>query len=265
MAVRNPNFDKRRDTLESEAGYDSPLQVLFLDGEALVVDKPAGMPVTPTKSGEVGVEWLAHDMRFGFKRPPLAVHRLDRDTSGCLLMARNSGALKRFGSAFAEREVHKVYLGIVAGAPEDEAGEIAMPLDKTSTEALGWWMHPDRNGKAAITRWRVIAQHDGHSLIAFVPITGRTHQIRAHAYFALGLPLLHDPVYRAGRSAKPADSKGDTRTMLHSWHLEFARSGKNDVYATAPLPRDFVNLGFEDDCVAPSLLAELLAEPKDHG
>ncbi|MEM1132188.1 MAG: RNA pseudouridine synthase [Pseudomonadota bacterium] len=265
MAAINSKSHVNSNSSNRDDVQDSPLPVLFLDGEALVVDKPAGLPVTPTKSGNDGVEWLAHDMRFGFKRPPVAVHRLDRDTSGCLLMARNSGAMKRFGAAFAEREVRKIYLGIVAGTPDEEAGKIDIPLDKTSTAALGWWMQPDQHGKMAQTRWQLIAQHDDNSLIAFVPITGRTHQIRAHAYFALGLPLLHDPVYRAGRNAKPDDTANVTRTMLHSWHLSFARHGKNDVHATAPMPRDFVNLGFDDDCLDQTLLVQLLGTQKDHG
>lgn len=255
------------------ANKDSPLPVLFLDGEALVLDKPAGMPVTPTKSGDAGVEMLAHDMRFGFKRPPEAVHRLDRDTSGCLLMARNAGALKRFGAHFAERDVRKLYLGIVAGAPEAQSGSIDMPLGKASTEALGWWMQPEPQGKQARTLWRTLAtrtlavedgDHD-YSLIAFAPVTGRTHQIRAHVYFDLGLPLLNDPVYRPGRSAKPKEAQRGQRTMLHSWHLSFARPDKQDVSATAPLPRDFINMGFDGSMVDEALVAKMLNDALKEG
>lgn len=247
----------------AKANVDSPLPVLFLDGEALIVDKPPGMPVTPTKSGEDGVEYLAHDMRFGFKRPPEAVHRLDRDTSGCLLMARNNGALKRFGAHFAEREVRKLYLGIIAGEPETESGQITLALDKASTETLGWWIQPDENGKPAETHWQCIAKHDGYSLLAFIPVTGRTHQIRAHVYFGLGLPLLHDPVYRSGRTAKPSETARGQRTMLHSYHLSFTRAGKDDVSAIAPMPRDFLALGFADDLIDAAMLASLLCLPEN--
>ncbi|MEO1046168.1 MAG: RNA pseudouridine synthase [Pseudomonadota bacterium] len=251
-------------TLETVA-EDSPLPLLFLDGEALVVDKPAGMPVTPTKAGEQGIEQLAPDLRFGFRRPPEAVHRLDRDTSGCLLLARNPGALKRFGQAFAAREVHKLYLGIIAGAPQSESGCIDLPLDKVSSETLGWWMQPGDNGKAARTFWRCLATIQGNSLLAFVPLTGRTHQIRAHAYFGLGLPLLHDPVYRNGRTAKPEDSAAKGRTLLHSRHIAFTRPGKNAVSATASMPRDFVNLGFDEATLDQTVLDGLVLAAHDNG
>ena len=90
--------------------------ILFEDGEALVIDKPAGLPLDPPRAGGDSLENHLDALRFGFQREPQPVHRLDQDTSGCLLLARNPKALKRFSAAFEAREVDKVYLGIVAGA-----------------------------------------------------------------------------------------------------------------------------------------------------
>ena len=89
--------------------------ILFEDAEALVIDKPAGLPVERPRAGGLSLEDHLPALRLGFQRLPVAVHRLDRDTSGCLLLARNPGALKRFSAAFAAREVGKRYLGVLAG------------------------------------------------------------------------------------------------------------------------------------------------------
>ena len=94
--------------------------ILFLDGEAIVVDKPAGLPVSAPRDGSLSVENHLDSLRFGFRRWPTAVHRLDRDTSGCLLLARNPKAHKRFAAAFAAGTVDKQYLAVVEGVPEAE-------------------------------------------------------------------------------------------------------------------------------------------------
>ena len=119
-------------------------RVLFIDGEAIVIDKPAGLAVHPgSRTPESLEDYLKH-FRFGFKRAPLPVHRLDRDTSGCLLLARNPKAHKRFQRAFEAKKVAKTYLAVLDGIPAaGEAGEIDIPLGKVSTEAEGWRMVPD--------------------------------------------------------------------------------------------------------------------------
>ena len=103
-------------------------RVLFLDGEALVIDKPAGLPVDAPRDGSLSIENHLDLLRFGFKRWPLPVHRLDRDTSGCLLLARNPKAHGRFTRAFENREVEKQYLAIIAGVPADDGGTIDLKL-----------------------------------------------------------------------------------------------------------------------------------------
>lgn len=210
--------------------------ILFEDGEALVIDKPAGLPLDQPRAGGPSLEDHLEDLRFGFQRAPFPVHRLDRDTSGCLLLARNPKALKRFAAAFEARQVKKTYLGILAGDVAGEKGTIELSLSKISSEKDGWRMIPARAGKPAITHWKVLARAGGNTLVEFRPETGRTHQIRVHAASGLGLALLGDPVYGA-------PVKG-TRTLLHASRLEVPRAGKDAIIAEAPTPEDFAKAGF---------------------
>jgi tRNA pseudouridine32 synthase / 23S rRNA pseudouridine746 synthase len=215
------------------------IPILFEDGEALVIDKPAGLPLDRPRAGGPSLENYLDDLRLGFQRQPAPVHRLDQDTSGCLLLARNPKALKRFAKAFEDRLVEKRYLGIVAGDLAETEGTIELSLSKISSASDGWRMIPARKGKAAVTHWRTITAHDGLTLVEFRPETGRTHQIRVHAASGLGKALLGDPVYGDGSRAR--------RTMLHAAQLGVAREGKDPIRASSPLPADFVALGFNDE------------------
>jgi tRNA pseudouridine32 synthase/23S rRNA pseudouridine746 synthase len=210
-------------------------RVLFLDGEALVIDKPAGLPVDRPRDGAISLENHLDALTFGFKRWPLPVHRLDRDTSGCLLLARNPKAQARFGQAFEQGRVAKRYIALLDGVPEQGEGLIDLPLVKISTREAGWRMTGDPGGKAARTAWRVLAERDGRALIEFRPETGRTHQLRVHALEGLGLPIVGDAVYGA---AAPHGM------MLHAASLTLPREGKADIAAEAPLPDRFAALGF---------------------
>jgi tRNA pseudouridine32 synthase / 23S rRNA pseudouridine746 synthase len=208
--------------------------VIFLDGEAIVLDKPAGLPVDAPRDRSPSVESLLGELTFGFHRLPQPVHRIDRDTSGCLLLARNAGAAKRFGQAFEAGAVRKRYLAVIEGVPNQESGLIDLPLHKVSTREEGWRIVPDGRGKAARTCWRTLAVVDGRALIEFVPETGRTHQLRVHAASGLGLPIVGDRVYG---TAGP-------HMMLHAATLSLPRPNKPEVAAEAALPTHFTELGF---------------------
>ena len=215
------------------------IPILFEDGEALVIDKPAGLPIERPRRGGGSLEDHFEALKLGFQRAPVPVHRIDTDTSGCLLLARNPKSLKRFAKCFEDRVVEKRYLGVLSGVPADSEGTIELSLSKISSAEKGWRMIAARKGKPSITHWRVLHEFDGRALLEFRPETGRTHQIRVHCQAGLGMPLLGDPVYGNG--------KGAPRTMLHAAALSVPRDGKPPVAATAPLPRDFTALGFADD------------------
>ena len=212
------------------------IPILFEDGEALVIDKPGGLPIERPRAGGLSLENHLDDLKLGFQRDPVPVHRIDTDTSGCLLLARNPKALKRFARAFEERAVGKRYLGILAGVPQDSEGAIELSLSKISSAEKGWRMIPAKKGKPSITHWRIIGESGGRALVEFKPETGRTHQIRVHAASGIGIPLLGDPVYGEGTGAR--------RTMLHAAALEVPREGKPPIVAEAPMPADFAALGF---------------------
>ena len=215
--------------------------VLFLDGEAIVIDKPAGLPVDRPRDGSISLENHLESLAFGFRRWPQAVHRLDRDTSGCLLLSRNPKAHARFHHAFEEGIVEKRYLAVLEGVVEGESGLIDLALSKVSTAETGWRMKGDPKGKPSRTAWRVLAVRDGRSFVEFKPETGRTHQIRVHAAEALGAPVVGDPVY----------GNGVGESLLHAASLLVPRPGKDPIKAEAPLPERFLKAGFGQDLPIP--------------
>jgi tRNA pseudouridine32 synthase/23S rRNA pseudouridine746 synthase len=204
-------------------------RILFIDGEAIVLDKPAGLPVdTPRRGGE-SIASRLDELRCGFQRPPTPMHRLDTDTSGCLLFARSPKARAQLQRAFEARQVGKYYLAVVGTALQEENGTIDVPLGKTSSADAGWRMVRDSHGLEATTQWRRIAVRDGATLVEFRPLTGRTHQIRAHAREAFGSGIVGDRVY--GIPGGPM--------LLHASRLVVPRDGKALIDVGAPLPDHF--------------------------
>jgi tRNA pseudouridine32 synthase/23S rRNA pseudouridine746 synthase len=204
-------------------------RILFIDAEALVLDKPAGLPVDAPRRGGDSIASRLDELRCGFKRPPTPMHRLDMDTSGCLLFARTAKARCTFQQAFESRAVEKYYVAVVAGEIGEEQGVIDLALSKTSSAEAGWKMIGDPHGLEASTRWRRIAVRDGSTLVEFRPLTGRTHQIRVHAREAFGRGIVGDRVY--GIPGGPM--------LLHASRLVVPRPGKETIDVTAPLPEYF--------------------------
>ena len=215
-------------------------RILFVDGEAIVIDKPEGLPVDAPRTGGDSIEARLDELKLGFKRPPVAMHRLDRDTSGCLLFARNPRARARFQQAFERGEVTKSYLAVLDGTVEGEEGLVDLPVAKVSSAKGGWRMVADQGGKAAATRWRKIAEADGQTLVEFRPLSGRTHQIRVHAARGLGAPIVGDPVYSLPDDADlGAMTLPDSGMLLHAWRIVVPRGTKDPIDVTAPVPDRF--------------------------
>lgn len=178
-------------------------RILYRDGLMLVIDKPAGLPVHAGPSsqktgGGDNLENYFDALRFGLPRPPALAHRLDRDTSGCLVLGRHPKALRKLGRLFSEGRVDKTYWAICKGVPEKLSGTINAPLAKRP-RGKGWTMEvaqedEQEDGQAAATTYRVTARKDGLSFIEAKPKTGRTHQIRVHLDH-IGAPILGDPQY----------------------------------------------------------------------
>ena len=206
-------------------------RVLHRDGVMIVIDKPAGIVVHP-KPGARGesLEDYFDALRFGLARAPALAHRLDRDTTGCLVLGRHPKALRKLHRLFAEGRVEKVYWAITRGAPPSASGTIDTPLRKVN-DSSGWRIEIAADGQTAITAWNLLARNAGLSLIEARPKTGRTHQIRVHLA-SIGCSIVGDPQYGA-RERDPM-----TPMMLHARRiaLPISKAGPPVVVAAPPPP-----------------------------
>lgn len=214
-------------------------RVLYRDGLMLVLDKPAGIPVHAGPQSARGrgpnLEYYFRHLQYGLPNPPALAHRLDRDTSGCLILGRHAKALRRLGKLFEAKRIEKTYLAVCVGSLPGATGTCALPLKKRANLKTSWWMEvadaADPEAMASITDWQVIDSAAGLSLVAFKPQTGRTHQIRVHAA-ALGCPLLGEPVY-----GTLPEAQRQVPIHLHALSISVPLyPAKPAIVVTAPLP-----------------------------
>ncbi len=211
------------------------LAVLYEDDDLLVVDKPAGMVTHPAhgaKSGTLVNAVLAHvhgNLPGDALRAGL-VHRLDRDTSGLLVVAKNDESLRKLGAAMKARRIEREYLGLVCGVPASARGTIEGPIGRDPRNRLKYAIVSD--GKPAITHYEVREAFSKHAELIFRLETGRTHQIRVHLA-AAGYPILNDPVY--GKKERRFELPGQA---LHAWRLAFRhpRTGERMEFEAPPPP-----------------------------
>jgi len=225
-----------------------PLEILFEDPSLLVVNKPAGLVVHPAAGHEEHtlVNALLHHCAGslsgigGVARPGI-VHRLDKDTSGCLVVAKNDATHLALSAQFAGRTVEKIYDALLIGRLARDTGEIRAAIARHPTHRKRMAAHDAGDGRAAHTSYRVVERF-AHATLAEAEIhTGRTHQIRVHFQF-LGHPLVGDTTYGAKPNQKFAETTGYTapRVLLHARKLAFVHPRtKKKMSFTAPLPEDF--------------------------
>ena len=204
-------------------------RLLYRDGLMLVIDKPAGYAVHRGPKGGEALEDYFDALRFGLPRQPALAHRLDRDTSGCLVLGRHRKALAALGKLFKQGKVGKTYWAVVEGGPEADEGRIDIALAKRD-ETRGWWMKADAHGLPSATTWKVMGRGVGKTWLALEPLTGRTHQLRVHCA-ETGFPIVGDAIYgSAPRSGGPAQH-------LHARDVTVPISkNKPPVKVTAPVP-----------------------------
>jgi len=214
-----------------------PLQIVFENADLVVIDKPAGMVVHPAVGHTSGtlvnalLGYAPEAAGAGAERDTHAsmlrsgiVHRLDKDTSGLMVVAKNELTLRSLQKQFKDRTVGKTYLALVDGSPPTSSGRVDAPIGRDLRDRKRMAVTALRHGREAVTEFRVLEQFAGHTLIEARPLTGRTHQIRLHLAY-LGCPVAGDRVYGRRNVTLP----GLSRQFLHAARLTFQVS---------PLPDD---------------------------
>lgn len=228
---------------------DLRLEILYEDDVCIVVNKPAGIAVQPG-AGMVPGEWtllcglafLFGERRLPFSSDAVLVHRLDKDTTGCLLIAKNSAVHRTLQKQFETRTVRKQYLALVAGVPEEPAATIDAPIGRSAANRTTMAVTGSAKSREARTTYRVLGSARRASLLLCDLHTGRTHQVRVHLS-AIGHPVLGDGTYRSDESQRLADDFAVRTLCLHAWKLAFVSPADGGEHAvTAPLPFPFLEV-----------------------
>ncbi len=254
MSVPAPETDKRpsaRDIQDLDRVADElKNRILFQDDDVLAIDKPAGLAVQGGSRTKTHIDAVLDRLRLGAKERPRLVHRLDRDTSGVLLLGRTRLAANMLSKAFKSRDAEKSYWALAVGVPEIDRGVIDAALLKKSGNR-GESVQVDNNaGKPAKTRyWIVDAAGSSASWLCLQPLTGRTHQLRVHCQL-MGTAIFGDGKYGRRQNAL-AELGLDRMLHLHARRIAIPMAGRADIDVTAPLPehmlRSWQRLGFDPD------------------
>lgn len=221
-----------------------PLNILYEDDQLIIINKPAGMVVHPAPGHDRGTlvnALLAHcdDLAGigGVQRPGI-VHRLDKDTTGAMVVAKTDFALQHLQNQIKVKSARREYLGIIHGAPKTESGTVDLPIGRHPVDRKKMAVVPLEKGRHAITHWQVVERLGNYTLMHFRLETGRTHQIRVHCA-AMGHPLVGDPNYSAGRSV----GVNLTGQALHAWKLTLQHPVSGETISViAPIPAQMTTL-----------------------
>jgi len=224
------------------------LEILYEDDFLAAINKPAGMVVHPAPGQWQGTVVNALLAYWGWQESPASlrpgiVHRLDKDTSGVLLVAKDHQTQERLAAQFKERRIHKEYVAVVVGRFSALQGEIALPIGRHPSDRKKMSVHA-RHSRAAVSRYQVISQAQAMSLLRLFPETGRTHQLRVHLA-AIGHPIVGDAVYgtRAMLRDLPPEGREFPRQALHAAAIEFCHPATQHPLAiVAPYPADLARL-----------------------
>jgi len=218
---------------------DIPLDIIFENDDLMVVNKPAGMVVHPAaghSSGTLVNAALGYDPEFGEiggEERPGVVHRLDKETSGLIVLAKNDAAHRWLQDQFRLRKVEKIYLALVDGHPPTPAGRVEASVGRDPAHRKKMAVLPPGKGREAVSEYRTLESFKAHTFLEFHPLTGRTHQIRLHCAF-LGCPIVGDKIYGHKRASLEIDHH-----FLHAASLEIILPGETKARRfEAPLPRD---------------------------
>jgi len=218
MAVMNPHELLQR--------------VIFQNDDIIVLNKPAGIPVHAGRGGGINLQQFFGILRFDKPINPNLAHRLDKDTSGCLILGRTKEIMPKLGKMFEHGRIEKTYMAVLDGIPQFSAGIISQPIGKKTDELHEWQMRVREDGQEAITHYKVIKTANGKTLIELKPKTGRTHQLRVHMAH-LGCPIMGDKIYGNGTDG--------SRLMLHASALTIPLHD-NIVNVKAELPIELIKV-----------------------
>lgn len=242
-APRNMQREDTPSTLDERDVAFMRNLILYQDDDMIVIDKPAGLAVQGGSATVRHLDGMLDALKFDNIERPKLVHRLDKDTSGVMVLARTSAAAREFGKIFSSRDIRKIYWAITVGKPERDSGRIDLPLAKNADAGRERMGVDEEEGKRAVTDFQIV-ERAGNRLMwmALWPRTGRTHQLRAHCV-AVGCPILGDGKY-GGRDAfvdgLPAAAK---KLQLFAREIEVPKiSGKGVIRVSAPLPPHMAEL-----------------------
>jgi len=234
--MRNTDKIDRNQHHYKLTAQDLHSRVLFKDKYMIVINKPAAITVHPGARGNYSLEEFLDALMYEYREAPKLAHRLDRDTSGCLILSRRKAARSKLGIMFENKRIKKTYWAVVHGVVKKDGGRIENYIKKEKSEK-GWYARtletPIKGAKKSITKWKVMHRGNDYTCLELEPLTGRTHQIRVHCAETLEHPIIGDWVY----GLKSQEDKDLPLLHLHARSVTIPYyHDEKPIYVEAPVP-----------------------------